>query len=240
MSEEKLVSLCFMNFLVKIGIRVITAVFWNAVPARERFCIRRLPFLVVFFLFFFGCVLRRGEIVCLLPSQWWLNVWKVSRVINSCLRQLNAYSVNCVLCDLLPNFGTAATVKINKYIQLMHPNHILNNDDDELWQLFTLVFCPYAYRVLSFNPWSVCLPLHILAHLSDNASGLFCKTGGRVHAGVTVQQRRPLALTQIGLRISVLTRTRPGVLLLMQYDLPGKICIKQEKKLIFNENTWAW
>ena len=58
-----------------------------------------------------------------------------------------------------------------------------------------------------------------------------------MHAGVTVQQRRPLALTQIGLRISVLTRTRPGVLLLMQYDLPGKICIKQEKKLIFNENT---
>ena len=90
------------------------------------------PFLGCIFLFFLGCVLRRGEIVCLLPSQWWLNVWKVSRVINSCLRQLNAYSVNCVLCDLLPNFGTAATVKINKYIQLMHPNHILNNDDDEL------------------------------------------------------------------------------------------------------------
>lgn len=64
--------------------------------------------------FFFGCVLRWGEIVCLLPSQWWLNVWKVSRVINSCLRQLNACSVNCVLCELLPQLWNSSYCKKNK------------------------------------------------------------------------------------------------------------------------------
>lgn len=93
MLEEKFVSLCFKNVLVKIGIRVLTAVFSNAVPARKRFRLRRLPFLGC--MFFFGLRAALGG-DCLFTSL---------SVVAKCLESVQGNQqlpppIECLLSEL--------------------------------------------------------------------------------------------------------------------------------------------
>lgn len=103
----------------------------------------RLPFLVVF-------LCAAVETNCLFTSflQWWLNIWKVSRVFSSCLSQFYADSVICVLCDLLRNFETGATVKKKKNSSIIQDIHLII-----LMMYYNCyLHCYSAFIVLYFTP----------------------------------------------------------------------------------------